>query len=153
VLPSTGLLALRAVLAIAASPREGRLSRDQLAERLAAPSNYLGKVLNQLTKQGVLSSVRGPGGGYRLARDPKEISVLDLFGREDLTWGSSQCLVGGRPCDPAAPCIAHQQWMSWTTKLVGLFTATSVADLLSTPQGRTLEGSPKSIHMPLEETR
>lgn len=74
--------ALRAVIWLAQEPREPRKVRDIAAGTCAAPG-YLVKVLQGLTKAGILSAQRGVRGGFALIRDPKELSILEVINAVD----------------------------------------------------------------------
>jgi Rrf2 family protein len=76
VLPKTVEYALRAVVALGASPH--CIAADPLAERTKTPRRYLNTVLQQLVRADVVASQPGPGGGYRLAIDASEITILDV---------------------------------------------------------------------------
>src|SRR6056297_3529316 len=74
--------ALRAVVDLARESA-GRRSAGQVSEATKVPLPYLQKVLRMLTKAGILTAQRGIGGGFGLARDPGEISVLDVLKAAD----------------------------------------------------------------------
>ena len=127
---NTGVLALRAVLVIAMWPGSGPASTGAIAQRLGAPANYLSKVLNRLTRQGVLRSTRGPGGGYQLRHSPEDLSVWDIVAEFERPRRGDVCLLGG-PCDVDAPCVAHAQWRRLRENTSDLYDTTTVADFLS----------------------
>lgn len=70
--------AIHCALLLAALPPEGTLSGRALAEFHGVPESYLLKHLKALAAEGILQSVTGPRGGYRLARRPEEVSLLDI---------------------------------------------------------------------------
>jgi len=130
VFSNTGVLALRAVLVIAMWPEDGAASTGAIAARLGAPSNYLSKVLNRLTRLGVLRSTRGPGGGYRLLRAPEELSIWDIVAEFERPRRSDVCLLGG-PCDTDNPCVAHRQWREMRDRTSTLYDTTTIADFMT----------------------
>lgn len=76
-LPKTAEYALRAVACLGAQP--GRpASADYLAEKTKVPRRYLTRVLQDLTGAGFMRSRPGPGGGYELLRDSKELTILEI---------------------------------------------------------------------------
>lgn len=77
-LPKTAEYALRATVWLARTPSQAE-SANQLANAIRVPRRYLHKVLQDLVKAGLVQSQSGPGGGYRLDRDPEEISILDVI--------------------------------------------------------------------------
>ena len=127
-LSHTADYALRAVLALAHNGRSMRA--EEIAAATGAPRNYLAKTLNALVKAGLLSSTRGPLGGFTLAATPDAITVariVDLFVEPRR---SPTCLLGAVPCNAATPCAAHQRWSALTAARRAPFVATTVADLL-----------------------
>jgi len=86
-----------------------RLAKD-LAAELAIPGPYLAKVLQALAQAGVLQSVRGPKGGFRLIRDPEALTVAQIV---DLLEGGeplSGCILGLAQCGRTHPCPMHEAW-------------------------------------------
>src|SRR6516165_3769554 len=78
VLSKTGLHAVRAIVALAKLPDGAYAGAARIAQEIDAPQNYLGKLLKSLAAEGLVESQKGLGGGFRLVRDPKEISLLDV---------------------------------------------------------------------------
>ena len=72
------LLALEAVLDIAYNARPDPVQSKDITKRLGIPQRYLEQVMQQLVHEGVLKGVRGPKGGYTLARERRRISVADI---------------------------------------------------------------------------
>lgn len=88
-------LAVEAVVDIACHGNEEPVQSQEIAERLGLPRRYLEQVMQQLVRADILRGVRGPRGGYRLAREADEISVGDVFrvvrkvdAEEEVTLGS-----------------------------------------------------------------
>ena len=129
----TAEYALRAVLYIADQSAQGSVRVEPMADAMALPRNYLAKTLNLLARRGILSSQRGPGGGFRLARSPESMtlaSVVEGFDPEPTRRG---CLLGRPQCDEAMPCPAHWRWQSAAEQIAAFFRETTVADLLNEP--------------------
>jgi Rrf2 family protein len=130
-LSATADHAIRAILVLARA--DGRLVRaDEIAEATGAPQNYLAKTLNALAKSGLVTSARGPTGGFALAVPADSLTlarVVDLF---DTPRPQSRCLLGSVPCDPRRPCAAHERWTAVMHARREPLATTTVADLLST---------------------
>jgi Rrf2 family protein len=110
-LSTTTEYALRAIVALARCP-EGRscLGRD-IAENTGVPSNYLSKILLDLKTQGLVSAVRGTGGGYRLRRPAEEISLMDVVEIFDPARARPRCLLyRDEECSSETACSAHSRW-------------------------------------------
>ena len=78
-LPRKGLLAIAAVVDVALNARERPVSSRKLAARHNLPPRHLEPVLQALVHEGIFHGVRGPRGGYELARERKRISVADIL--------------------------------------------------------------------------
>ena len=77
-LPRKGILAIAAVIDIALHARGRPVAAKALASRHRLPPRHLEPVLQALVRHGILKGIRGPRGGYEIAREPRRISVEDL---------------------------------------------------------------------------
>ncbi|MEO8624471.1 MAG: Rrf2 family transcriptional regulator [bacterium] len=114
-LSRTAEYAVRAVIVLARHHGERAVSAEEIASILGAPRNYLSKTLNALARRGILTSARGPGGGFSLAIAPENLTiadVIDVFA--DSKPEGMRCLLADVPCDPAHPCSAHTRWTQIT---------------------------------------
>jgi Rrf2 family protein len=129
-LSRTAEYAVRAVVLLARQHDERALRADEIADRLGAPRNYLSKTLNALARSGVLSSARGPGGGFALAMPPEQLSIadiIDVFADEQPVI--ARCLLGDAPCDASHPCAAHRRWSAITIQAREPLLRTTIAQL------------------------
>jgi Rrf2 family transcriptional regulator, iron-sulfur cluster assembly transcription factor len=78
-LPHKGLLAIAAVIDVALNARSQPVAAKALAHRHRLPPRHLEPVLQALVRQGVLKGIRGPRGGYQLAREPRRITADDIL--------------------------------------------------------------------------
>ncbi|MCX7048607.1 MAG: Rrf2 family transcriptional regulator [Candidatus Sumerlaeota bacterium] len=90
-------LALHACALLAAKPEES-FPVAQLAERLQGSSAHLAKVMQRLTKAGIVAGTRGPKGGFVLARSAREISLLDVFEAIEGTFAPTHCAFDNPVC-------------------------------------------------------
>ena len=127
---------VHSVVVLAFFPPGSALTAAQLAEYHALPSAYLAKQLQALARAGVLETVRGRGGGYRLARAPEDVTVLDCVEAIEGTESAFRCTEIRRRGPAAVPdreyrtlCGVHlallQADEAWRAQL----RATTVADL------------------------
>lgn len=130
-LSRTGGYALNAVLAIARMQGEHGVVRAQrVAEALDIPPNYLAKILQSLARAGILVSERGRNGGFRLARPPGEIRLIQVVeGFEDL-GPTRQCLLGQGVCSEQSACPVHEEWRRASAPAFRFFEERTLADLL-----------------------
>lgn len=96
----------------------------ELAERLAFPLPYLAKVLKHLRQVGILESLRGPGGGFRLARSPQAITLRQVVMAMEGESLARLCPLGLRTCCEAMPCpfciLLAPAFTQLMTQLTGL---------------------------------
>ena len=86
--------ALRAVVWLAQHPDSGPVGHQRIAEDTTVPASYLSKVLQALARAGVVNSKRGIGGGFQLARDPDELTVLEVVNAVDPLRRITTCPLG-----------------------------------------------------------
>ncbi len=131
--------ALRAMAWLAAhAGGEAVMGRD-LARRLKLPPDYLSKVLATLARSGVLTATRGAKGGYRLARDPGRIKLVEVVVPFEGKRVWAGCLLRpDRPCRSSAACSAHTSWGGVNEAYRDFLESTTVADIRDAPGGRAL---------------
>ena len=90
-------LAFHTMALLSAEP-ERRHSVKELAETLSVSEAHLAKVMQRLAKQGLVESVRGPGGGFRLGENMSDVKLLEIFEAIEGPFNPSNCLLGGILC-------------------------------------------------------
>ena len=141
---------LHCAVLLAVMPPDTALPTSRLAEFHGVPVAYLAKHLQAMSRAGILVAVTGPGGGYRLARPPAGVSVLDVVEALDGEEPAFQCLEIRRRGPTAVPareyrtmCGIHRVMVdadaAWRAELA----RTSVADLAA---GVARDSSPKAMH-------
>lgn len=129
-LSQTSEYALRAVLHIARESNGRAVTATEIAEFLGVPRNYLSKVLDHLRQRGILTASRGPGGGFRMARTPAEITLADLIEPHDPISEERECLLGRSECRDSDPCAVHDRWREVSATITRFFHETTIAVLL-----------------------
>jgi Rrf2 family protein len=132
-LSQTAEHALRAVLFLAGQPAHQRVPAEAIAEALAAPRNYMSKTLGVLAKAGVITSARGPTGGFRLEVSPTELTLARVIRPFSEPNGSPVCMTGDRRCGGDDPCGTHTRWQALQAELLAPMERTTIADLLGQP--------------------
>ena len=129
VISTKGRYALR-MLADIAGQSEGPQPLHDVAERQGISNKYLQRVAKLLVDAGHLVGSSGKGGGYRLAREPEAISVLEVLEATEGTVAPVACLAeGAEPCPRAAECSTLSLWKEHYELTRDLFGSVSVADL------------------------
>lgn len=134
----TGMHAVTAVTALAELGAGSFAGAAEIAGRIGAPPNYLGKLLKTLADQGLLESQKGKGGGFRLARDADRISLLEIMEPLERVSRWDGCFLGRARCSDEAPCAVHQRWGRVRDSYLQFLRQTTVADLLHQPRPRAL---------------
>jgi Rrf2 family protein len=129
-LSSTADYALRAILFLARHHGTAQRAND-IARATGAPQNYMAKTLNVLAKAGIVTSARGPLGGFMLASSPGALTIAEVIDCFDEPRPHLRCLLGALPCDPANPCRAHNRWTAIIEARRTPLARTTVADLLA----------------------
>ena len=108
---------------------EAVLGRD-LARKLKIPPDYLSKVLATLARSGVLAASRGAKGGYRLARAPERIKLVEVVAPFEGKRARSGCrLRPDRPCRDSGACSAHTAWGGMKRTYQEFLERTTLADI------------------------
>lgn len=120
-----------ALRALAALPEDGTYSlAKDLATHLELPGPYLAKILQSLAQEGILHSVRGPRGGFRLARPAHHITVGEVVTALEGTETLSGCVMGFANCDDHdTPCPLHKAWCDVKAHMEASMTHVTIRDL------------------------
>lgn len=126
-LSRTTRYALRALVHLAKNGGD-RIPAGELSRELDLPENYLSKTLHALAREGLLDANRGPGGGYRLASPPEEITLYDVLEPFETLDAERECVLGRPECSEENPCPAHSQWKEVAQEVAAFFRETTLAD-------------------------
>src|SRR5680860_1715988 len=113
-----GDYAVRAVLHLARHNGDGRRKTREIAADMDIPEKYLPQVLGEMVRAGVVLSVAGPDGGYRLARPPAEVSLLEVVEAAEGPVSSETCVLRGGPCRWEDVCAIHFAWSEAQTAFI-----------------------------------
>jgi Rrf2 family protein len=131
----TAEYALRAVLFIARQSEQGPVRANELARALGVPSNYLSKILHTLARAGLLTSGRGPRGGFQLAKTADEMLLADVLEALDPSLLRSDCLLGNPTCSDEEACAVHHRWRDLRDPICEFFRGTTVASVMGGQPG------------------
>lgn len=124
----TSEYALRAMIHLAQHVEEWPIPGKLIAEQAEIPPKYLSKVLGDLVRARVLASSRGIGGGFRMVRPPKKVSLMDVL-RPFEQFEHRRCPFGNKECGEDEPCLAHDRWKRVLEAKQGFLRKTSVYDV------------------------
>jgi Rrf2 family protein len=121
--------ALRAMGYLAALPRDRVTLVTEIAESQNIPRDFLSKILKDLVNRGLLRSHLGPGGGYSLARDPKDISFFDVHEAIEGALLVMDCGQGADACSQIDSCTQLPVWRELEHEIQRLFQGVTMDDI------------------------
>jgi len=123
--------ALRGILYVSMMSDEKRKIRiDEMANRLAVPRHFLGKIMNRVVKKGILNSVKGPNGGFSLNSKTLDTTLLQLIEAMDGLEQFDSCVLRLRKCNEEHPCPLHFKLDDNKKRLLQIFSETHIGGLL-----------------------
>jgi Rrf2 family iron-sulfur cluster assembly transcriptional regulator len=127
-LTSKGRYAVTAILDLAFHSDTGPVSLAEISKRQNISLSYLEQLFTRLRKQNIVSSTRGPGGGYSLGRPADQIAVAEVIAAVDeiVTTG---CASEGS-CDDGDQCLAHELWVELSQQIHDFLHGISIQDLM-----------------------
>jgi Rrf2 family iron-sulfur cluster assembly transcriptional regulator len=118
-----------------------------ISERQDISLSYLEQLFSKLRRQGLVKSVRGPGGGYNLAKAYNEISVSEIINAVDEQIDATQC-GGNENCKDEGRCMTHDLWTALNTKILEYLAGVTLADMVaSQKEGKKITITPRSNNM------
>ena len=128
-LTTKGRYAVTAMLDLTLNFDMGAITLSDISERQGISLSYLEQLFARLRKQGLVSSSRGPGGGYRLSRSAAEITVLDVIAAVDEKVDTTQC-EGKANCQNGEPCLSHELWQSLSDQISKYLSGITLAQVV-----------------------
>ena len=134
-LSNTCKYGIRAVIYIASrEEKNSKMGLIQISKDLKLPSPFLAKILQQLTKQKILISLKGPHGGFSLQRKPEKISLYDIVTTIDGDGIFTDCIIHNTKCGDVEnkhkECPVHNDYAEIRMKLIQYFKNTTITDLV-----------------------
>lgn len=129
-LTTKGRFAVTAMLDLAIYETEKPVTLAGISERQHISLSYLEQLFSRLRKQGLVASARGPGGGYRLAKQLHEITLAHIISAVNETVDATQC-GGTENCHGEGPCLTHELWVALNKKISEYLSSITLADLVT----------------------
>lgn len=123
--------ALQSILFLALKPKGEMTNIKELTAALEIPYHFLGKIMQDLTRKGILHSQKGPRGGFALRRKPEEITLLNVVEAIDGPGFFSSCVLGFPECSGTHPCAVHATWSGLRESIHNMLSTKNVAQLAS----------------------
>ena len=103
---------------------------EEIAIALSVPRHFMGKILKKLAKENILSSAKGPAGGFTINENTLGITLLELVKLTDGSMVLDHCVMRLRECNADMPCPMHERMDAWRTSLKGMLAKTTIKALL-----------------------
>lgn len=128
-LTTKGRYAVTAMLDLALHFGGGPITLADIAQRQGISLSYLEQLFSRLRKKSLVSSVRGPGGGYRLGREAAEIYVGEVITAVDENVDTTRCH-GAHNCQNNGRCLTHDLWSDLSNQIYNYLNKISLQDLM-----------------------
>ena len=102
--------ALQAILLMAASEHDCIYPAEEISKKLNIPKEFISKILQSLTESGMIESKKGKAGGFKLAKHPSKIKLIDIVEAVDGLESFSSCVLGFPNCSDKNQCPVHDDW-------------------------------------------
>ena len=130
-LTTKGRYAVTAMLDLAFHSQVNPVTLTDIAARQTISLSYLEQLFARLRRAGMVTGVRGPGGGYKLSRDAKEISIAQIISAVDEHIDSTKC-GNKRNCrKDMQPCLTHDLWVGLSEQIRDYLEKISLAEVLA----------------------
>jgi len=151
-LTTKGRFAVTAMIDLALRQDKGPVTLSAISQRQEISLSYLEQLFGKLRRHEIVESVRGPGGGYSLARRAEDITVADIIIAVDEPLDATQC--GGKEnChspghEHGARCMTHDLWATLNAKMVEYLDSVSLKDLVEQQKQKNAENNVVVMHRP-----
>ncbi len=139
-LTTKGRFAVTAMIDLGMRHQRGPVTLAGISERQRISLSYLEQLFGRLRRQGIVDSVRGPGGGYNLAQTMTDISVADIIRAVDEPIDATQCGGLGN-CHDDRECMTHDLWMSLNSRIYDYLDSVTLDELVRVQLEKQAEGA------------
>ncbi len=136
-LTTKGRYAVTAMLDLAIHARIEPVSLGDISERQSISISYLEQLFAKLRKNGLVSSVRGPGGGYQLARHGADIYIAQIIDAVDELVDVTRC-AGHGDCQQGMMCLTHELWTDLSHQIHTFLSGISLDELVNRREVQTV---------------
>jgi len=134
-LTTKGRFAVTAMLDLAMQHSSDPVTLAEISQRQKISLSYLEQLFGKMRRRALVNSVRGPGGGYRLAKDMGRVSVADIIIAVDEPIDSTRC--GGKEnCHDDKKCITHDLWAKLNEHILDYLGAVTLKQLVDDQQAK-----------------
>jgi len=128
-LTTKGRYAVTAMLDLALHGEQGPVSLAEISVRQEISLSYLEQLFAKLRKHGLVTSTRGPGGGYSVSRDLADVAVSEIIGAVNESVDATQC-AGKENCRSHGRCLTHDLWEGLSEQIQEFLSSVSLQDMI-----------------------
>ncbi|KFA58242.1 Fe-S cluster assembly transcriptional regulator IscR [Gilliamella sp. Choc4-2] len=143
-LTSKGRYAVTAMLDVALHSDSGPVSLADISERQEISLSYLEQLFARLRKNGLVQSVRGPGGGYILSRSMDQIAISAIVKAVDETVHATKCH-GKDGCQGGVRCLTHTLWNDLSERIEDFLTSITLSELVNNEEVKEVANRQSNI--------
>jgi len=136
-LTTKGRYAVTAMLDLALHAQSNPISLAEISNRQEISLSYLEQLFSRLRKQGLVSSTRGPGGGYRVAKPLEDVAVSEIIKAVNESVDATQC-AGKENCHSHGRCLTHDLWEGLSEQIEEFLSGVSLKDLIDNQDVKTV---------------
>ena len=145
-LTSKGRYAVTAMLDVTIHAVAGPVSLADISERQGISLSYLEQLFSRLRKEGLVTSVRGPGGGYRLGKCSAQIAVADVISAVNESVDATKCSGKGN-CQGGEQCLTHSLWQGLSQRIEEFLQNITLSELVAKRDVQTVSKRQDELHM------
>lgn len=136
-LSTKGRYAVTAMMDLAIHDKLGPVTLSEISQCQGISLSYLEQLFAKLRRKGLVEGVRGPGGGYRLARAAADVTVADIITAVDEKVDATRCS-GHRNCQEGRRCLTHELWTDLSRQIFIFLSGITLAQFVERPSVREL---------------
>lgn len=134
-LTTKGRFAVTAMVDLGMRHGSGPVTLAEISGRQKISLSYLEQLFGKLRRRNIVDSVRGPGGGYCIARDMSQLTVADIILAVDEPIDATQC-AGKENCKDDEKCLTHDLWMNLNTRIFDYLESVTLRQLVDNQRAR-----------------
>jgi Rrf2 family iron-sulfur cluster assembly transcriptional regulator len=151
-LTSKGRYAVTAMLDLAMHSKRGPVTLGDISQRQDISLSYLEQLFSKLRRSNLVASVRGPGGGYVLNREPQLLSVGEIIGAVNENIDATKC-TGKADCQGGQRCLTHNLWEDLSERISDFLNKISLQELMQQNDVKEVVGRQSCFKMTSNETK
>jgi Rrf2 family iron-sulfur cluster assembly transcriptional regulator len=145
-LSTKGRYAVTAMMDLAIHDKYGPVTLSEISQCQGISLSYLEQLFAKLRKSGLVEGVRGPGGGYRLARSAEQVTVADIISAVDEKLDATRC--GGREnCHQGRRCLTHELWSELSEQIFTFLEGITLSQFVERPRVREVIHRQETLHL------